>query len=51
MKYYSNWQDALQDFIKKYGHNYKDTYNLIVEFEEALEKNSKGIYYMYDIEV
>jgi hypothetical protein len=47
MKYYSNWQDALQDFIRMYGHNYLDPYNLMVEFEEQLKRNIKGVYFMY----
>ena len=46
MKYYSEWQDALLDFIKYYGHNYPDSYNLMVEFEEHLKQNKLGAYYM-----
>ena len=46
MKYYSNWQDALISFITKYGHNYEDAYNLIVEFELELKQNIKGAYYI-----
>lgn len=47
MKYYSTWQEALLDFIKEYGHNYLDPYNLVVEFEEQLKRNTKGVYFMY----
>lgn len=47
MKYYRSWQDALQDFISRYGANYQDPYNLMVEFEEQLKKNIKGVYFMY----
>lgn len=46
MKYYSNWQDALLDFVTQYGHNYEDAYNLIAEFELHLKQNIKGVYYM-----
>ncbi len=46
MTYYSRWQDALMDFIEYYGHNYKDGYNLIVEFEQHLKRNVKGVYFM-----
>ena len=47
MKYYTSWQEALLDFTKKYGHNYLDPYNLMVEFEEQLKRNIKGVYFMY----
>ncbi len=46
MKYYSKWQDALQDFISEFGHNYKDAYNLMMEFEQMLHQNIKGTYFM-----
>ena len=46
MKYYSNWQDALMDFIASYGHNYKDAYNLMMEFEALLQQNIKGTYFI-----
>lgn len=46
MKYYSSWQDALIDFVADYGHNYKDAYNLMVEFEQQLFQNIKGAYFM-----
>ncbi len=48
MKYYSSWQEALMDFIKDYGHNYKDAYNLMVEFESQLKQNVKGTYFIYE---
>lgn len=44
MKYYTNWQDALQEFILQYGHNYSDAYNLVMEFEQLLQQNIKGTY-------
>lgn len=46
MKYYSEWQDALCDFIEHYGHNYKDAYNLMMEFEQVLRRNTNGTYFM-----
>jgi len=33
-------------FIIMHGHNYKDAYNLTVEFENKLKQNVKGAYYM-----
>lgn len=48
MKYYSTWQEALADFLAKYGHNYKDVYNLMVEFEAQLKRNIKGTYFIYE---
>lgn len=47
MKYYSTWQEALSDFVERFGHNYADSYNLVAEFEEMLNKNIKGVYYIY----
>lgn len=47
MKYYRTWQEAFKDFITIYGHNFEDSYNLTAEFEEALGKNSKGVYFLY----
>ncbi len=47
MTYYSSWQEALVDFIKQYGHNYLDAYNLTMEFEQELHQNIKGTYFMY----
>ncbi len=47
MKYYSSWQTALIDFTMRYGHNYDDGYNLISEFEELLNQNVHGTYYMF----
>lgn len=46
MTYYSNWQEALMDFMKQYGHNYKDAYNMVVEFEQQLQRNFRGTYFM-----
>lgn len=46
MTYYKTWQDALIDFIYNYGHNYKDAYNLMAEFEQNLCQNLKGAYFM-----
>ncbi len=46
MTYYSNWQDAFIDFIKRFGHNYGDSYNLAVEFESYLNQNKKGTYFI-----
>jgi len=45
MTFYSTWQEALMVFILMYGHNYKDSYNLMVEFENKLQKNAKGAFY------
>lgn len=47
MKYYSTWQEALLDFVELFGHNYEDSYNLMAEFEEKLNQNIKGVYFMY----
>lgn len=47
MIYYRSWQEALIWFVEHFGHNYKDTYVLIEEFEHKLQQNSKGTYYMY----
>ena len=47
MKYYSKWQDALIDFIQQYGENYKNSYNLIEEFEQELCRNVNGVYFIY----
>lgn len=47
MKYYSTWQEALLDFIERYGHNYQDSYNLTAEFEQKVKQNAKGVWYMY----
>jgi hypothetical protein len=47
MKYYSEWQDALLDFIKLYGHNYPDSYNLTAEFEIQLQQNVRGAYFLH----
>ena len=46
MTYYSTWQEALAEFITKYGHNYKDAYNLATEFEMHIKQNIKGSWYM-----
>lgn len=48
MTYYKSWQEALQDFIAKYGHNFEDPYNLTMEFEIQLKRNIKGAYYMLE---
>lgn len=47
MRYYKTWQEAFKDFIERFGHNYEDSYNLAAEFEQQLNKNIKGVYYMY----
>ena len=47
MTYYSNWQAALIDFIKHYGHNFTETYTLLEEFEATLQQNINGTYFMY----
>ena len=47
MTYYKTWQEALLDFIKIYGHNYADSYNLMVEFESYLNKNKRGTWFIY----
>jgi hypothetical protein len=46
MKYYSNWQEALIDFTKQYGYHFEDVYNLGVEFEQQLQKNVHGTYFI-----
>lgn len=46
MKYYKTWQDAFKDFLELYGHNYADSYNLAAEFEEHLDKNIKGVWFL-----
>lgn len=47
MKYYREWQDALIDFITVYGQNYTDSYNLSSDFEEILNQNKKGTWFIY----
>lgn len=47
MKYYKTWQEAFKDFIDHFGHNYEDAYNLVSEFEQQLNRNVKGVYFMY----
>lgn len=47
MKYYSNWQSALIDFVKLFGHNYIDSYPLMEDFELRLKQNIKGTYFIY----
>lgn len=49
MKFYSDWQDALFDFIRHNGAEYpeaSDLYALMVEFEAQLQQNTKGAYYL-----
>jgi len=49
MKFYSDWQDALFDFIRHSGDEYPeptDLYALMVEFEAQLQQNAKGAYYL-----
>lgn len=46
MKYYKTWQEALTDFITKYGQNYEQVYSLMAEFELILRRNIKGAYYL-----
>jgi len=47
MKYYSTWQEALIDFIKHYGQEYEDGYNLLMEFEERVKQNTVGTWFIY----
>lgn len=46
MKTYSTWQEAFVDFIRAYGHNYDDSYNLAVEFEQHLTTNRLGVCFL-----
>ncbi len=46
MKYYRTWQEAFIDYIKLRGHEYVDSYNLSAEFEEALGRNIKGVWFL-----
>ena len=48
MKFYSEWQDALMDFIRQHGKEYEEgeLYALIMEFEQHLQKNARGAYFM-----
>ena len=46
--YYKTWQETFIVFIQHYGHNYKDSYNLVAEFEAHLGCNRKGLYYLVD---
>lgn len=46
MKYYSSWQVALADFILRWGHEYEDSFSLISEFEQMLNVNSKGAFFL-----
>ena len=45
---YRTWQEAFMQFIRKYGHNYEDSYNMAVEFEMHLRQNRLGVYYLLD---
>jgi hypothetical protein len=47
MKYYSNWQTALIDYIMRYGHEYNEVHNLIEEFNHKLRINKVGTYFIY----
>ena len=47
VRYYRTWQEALSDFVERFGHNYADSYNLAVEFEQHIKKNSKGVWFLY----
>lgn len=47
MVYYSTWQAALLDFTNRYGHNFETPYGLLMEFEEHLNQNRKGTYFIY----
>lgn len=51
MKYYKSWQEALVEFINIYGHNYKDGYNLLMEFEASLNQNVRGAYFITKVGV
>lgn len=46
MTYYATWQQAFIEFISTYGHNYTDSYNMAVEFEQILHRNKRGVYYL-----
>lgn len=49
MKFYSDWQDALFDFIRHNGSEYPepiDLFSLLVEFESQLQQNTNGAYYL-----
>ena len=46
MTYYKTWQDALVEYIRAHGHEYNDVYILFAEFEQQLQRNVKGAYYM-----
>ncbi len=43
---YKTWQDAFMAFIRQYGHNYHDSYNLAAEFEQHVTKNRLGVYFL-----
>lgn len=49
MKYYSTWQEALIDFIKANGAEYDDSYNLMADFEQELNQNLRGTYFLRTI--
>jgi hypothetical protein len=49
MKFYSEWQDALMDYIRHHGKEYEEEtelFTLMTEFEAHLQKNAKGAYYI-----
>ena len=48
MNTYSTWQEVFIQFIEQFGHNYKDSYNLAVEFEAHLRQNRLGRYYLIE---
>ena len=45
---YRTWQDAFIVFVRDYGHNYSDSYNMTVEFEAHLRRNRQGMYFLKD---
>jgi hypothetical protein len=47
MRYYSTWQEALQDFIERFGSGFDTSFELIQEFEQKLGRNVRGAWFMY----
>ncbi len=46
MTTFRTWQEAYMQFIRLFGHNYTDSYNMNVEFEAHLRRNRLGRYFL-----
>ena len=48
MKYYKTWQEALIEFVRIHGEDFKDSYNLTAEFEQKVKQNIHGAWYYHE---